>query len=46
MVKFVKNDPELYDLLTLVDALRIGRMREKKFAEEEIRDRLNSYAGS
>lgn len=46
VVKFVKNDPELYDLLTLVDALRIGRMREKKFAEEEIRDRLNSYAGS
>ncbi|WP_162027243.1 MULTISPECIES: hypothetical protein [unclassified Lentimonas] len=41
-----KKDSELYDLLSLVDALRIGRMREKKLAEDEIRKRLKEYAGS
>ena len=46
VTEVVKGDPELYDLLTLVDALRIGRMREKRLAEEAIRDRLNSSAGS
>jgi hypothetical protein len=33
-----KNDPALYDLL---DALRIGRARERKFAEEELERRLS-----
>ena len=42
----VKKDPELYDLLSLVDALRIGRVREKKMAEEELRNRMERYAGS
>ena len=40
VVQAIKEDPELYDLLSLVDALRIGRVREKKIAEEEIRNRL------
>ena len=40
VVQAVKKDSELYDLLSLVDALRIGRVREKKIAEEEIRNRL------
>jgi hypothetical protein len=37
-----KNDPALYDLLALVDALRIGRARERKFAEKEL-ERLLSH---
>ena len=40
------EDADLYDLLSLVDALRIGRVREKKVAEDEIRNRLKQYAGS
>jgi DNA-binding Lrp family transcriptional regulator len=37
-----KNDSALYDLLALVDALRIGRARERKFAEQEL-ERLLSH---
>lgn len=44
--KAVKDDPELYDLMALVDALRIGRVREKKIAEEELKRRFKSYGGS
>ena len=36
----VKTDPELYDLLCLVDALRIGRARERALAEQELSQRL------
>ena len=36
-----KNDPALYDLLALVDVLRIGRARERAIAEKEIDKRLN-----
>jgi len=36
-----KNDSELYDLLALVDVLRIGRARERAIAEKEIEKRLN-----
>jgi hypothetical protein len=36
-----KNDPELYDLLALVDTLRLGRARERKFAEQELERRLS-----
>lgn len=39
-----RRDPELYNLLALVDALRIGRARERGFAEKEIGQRLNSHA--
>ena len=35
-----KADPKLYELLALVDALRIGRARERKLAEGELRKRL------
>lgn len=34
------RDRELYDLLSLVDALRIGRARERRFAEQELEKRL------
>jgi hypothetical protein len=33
-------DPKLYELLALVDALRIGRARERRLAEEELKKRL------
>lgn len=39
-----RRDPELYDLLALVDALRLGRARERAFAEKEIEQRLGSHA--
>lgn len=39
-----RRDPELYCLLALVDALRIGRARERAFAEKEIGERLNRHA--
>jgi len=37
----VKTDSALYELLAVVAALRIGRARERKFAEEELKHRLN-----
>lgn len=40
--KAAKQDPALYELLTLVDALRDGRARERKIAAEELKKRLAS----
>lgn len=37
-----RRDPELYELLALVDALRIGRARERKLAQEELTRRLKA----
>lgn len=37
----VRSDPDLYELLALVDALRVGRARERGLAEEELKQRLN-----
>ncbi|MHB8872607.1 MAG: hypothetical protein ACYC8T_02875 [Myxococcaceae bacterium] len=34
------KDPALYELLALVDALRAGRARERRLAEEELTGRL------
>ncbi|MEG4812823.1 hypothetical protein QUA82_35820 [Microcoleus sp. F8-D3] len=34
------NDPELYALLSLIDALRVGRVREQRLAEGELESRL------
>lgn len=39
-----RRDPELYDLLALVDTLRIGRARERNMAEQEISQRLSIHA--
>jgi DNA-binding Lrp family transcriptional regulator len=36
------NDQNLYDLLALVDTLRLGRARERKIAEEELIKRLGN----
>jgi len=38
-----RRHPRLYDLLALVDALRIGRARERALAEREIAVRLNRH---
>lgn len=38
-----RRDPALYELLALVDALRIGRARERNLAEKEITTRLNAH---
>lgn len=40
-----KSDPKLYELLALVDTLRVGRARERKMAEEELKKRLE-YANA
>ena len=38
-----RQDPLLYELLTLVDALRVGRAREVKLAREKLQNQL-AYA--
>lgn len=38
----VSKDPELHQLLALVDALRVGRARERQIAAEELRRRLRA----
>ena len=35
-----KNDPKLYELLSLVDALRVGQAREVNLAKQLLRERL------
>jgi hypothetical protein len=44
--KAAQNNPKLYELLALVDALRIGRARERKLAAELLEERLHSYASA
>jgi DNA-binding Lrp family transcriptional regulator len=41
-----QRDRELYDLLTLVDDLRIGRARERSIAEKELTNRLKAHAAA
>ena len=41
-----RRDPELYRILALVDALRIGRARERALAEKEIGQLLSSHAAA
>jgi len=36
----VQRDPELYRLLALIDAVRLGRQREANLAAEQLRERL------
>jgi hypothetical protein len=40
VVEAVKNDEKLYELLALVDTLRVGRAREKEIAVQELKKRL------
>ena len=39
------RDPNLYQLLALVDAIRDGRARERKIAERDIVHRLRATHG-
>lgn len=39
-VELPRHNPELYALLAIVDALRVGQTRERKAAEELLRARL------
>lgn len=39
--KAVENDRSLYDALAALDALRIGRAREQKYAEKTLREMLH-----
>jgi DNA-binding transcriptional ArsR family regulator len=34
------NDNDLYELLTMVDAIRVGRTREKEIAKKELQNRI------
>lgn len=40
LVEAAKNDSNLYEAMALIDALRVGRARERKIAEEELEKRL------
>ena len=40
--KAVKSDPELYQLLALVDAIREGRARERQMAQDLLHERFKS----
>ena len=40
VAKAVQHDPAWYELLALVDAIRVGRVREKQLAVEELKKRL------
>ena len=40
-----RSSPKLYELLALIDTLRVGRARERKLAEEELKRRLD-YANA
>lgn len=39
-----RRDPALYDFLALIDAIRIGRARERNWAEKELTERLTRHA--
>ena len=43
VVQIAAEDPTLYELLALVDALREGRARERKLAVAELSARLKNY---
>ena len=40
VVKAIRQDPQLYEMLALLDAVRVGRAREQKIAVEELRKRI------
>jgi hypothetical protein len=41
-----RRNSALYDLLALVDALRIGRARERNLAEKELTVRLTPHGAA
>lgn len=40
VIQAIRHDPELYEMLALLDAVRVGRAREQKIAIEELRKRI------
>jgi hypothetical protein len=42
----IRNDPGLYELLALLDAIRDGRARERKLAEKELTSRIGNVVQS
>ncbi len=42
--EMVSRNPDLYRILTLVDALRVGRAREKRLGQELLQSALNTRA--
>ncbi|WP_445737619.1 hypothetical protein [Mariniflexile sp.] len=40
VVEASMNDRDLYELLTMVDAIRVGRVREKEIAKKELEKRI------
>ena len=44
--RIARQDPALYNLLAWVDALRLGRARERKIAAEEISQHLKSHVAA
>ena len=47
VIKAIRKDPVLYEMLSLLDAIRVGRAREQNLAIEELSKRIkeNVYAG-
>ena len=43
--KFIENQPELYEFLTIVDTLRIGKNREIEIAIQELDKKLDFHDG-
>lgn len=41
-----RKDKDFYELLTLVDAIRIGRAREREAAIKEFKNRMEKYASN
>lgn len=44
ITSFITDDPELYELLALIDAIRVGKTREKNMAAQLLKERLQDYA--
>ena len=44
VIKAIRKDPKLYEMLALLDAVRIGRAREHKIAIEELSKRIKETA--
>ena len=41
-IQAIRQDPQLYEMLALLDAIRVGRAREQKIAIEELKKRIMS----
>lgn len=46
IAEIIKNDPELYDILALIDAIRVGKNREKEIAGKLLKEKIQLHAVS